>query len=138
MLSPQLEEMWSSSSDSHSDDGDDDNVDDDTAHRSRVSQPVWQLAYFLLLWQSLFCVSNAAVDVLLKFLSAFVRVFGGPFSTTASETPRSTLAAQKVLWKTNQDQFVEYVVCPSCHSVYEYKDCYIIRHGQNNLKFVHM
>ena len=49
MLSPQLEEMWSSSSDSHSDDGDDDNVDDDnvdddTAHRCRVSQPVWQLA----------------------------------------------------------------------------------------------
>ena len=53
---------------------------------------------------------------------------------TASEIPRSTLAAQKVLWKTNQDQFVEYVVCPSCHSVYEYKDCYIIRHGQKESK----
>ena len=38
---------------------------------SSFSRPVWQLMYFLLMWQALYRVSNAALKVLLKFLSLY-------------------------------------------------------------------
>ena len=127
----QLEEIWLSSSSS-----DDDH---DIASQKTVSQPLWQMMFFLLLWQSLYRVSNAALNVLLKFLSTFVRVFGTVFASDrlqqfSSEIPPSTVAAHKLLWNTNESNFIEYVVCPSCHSNYEYNDCFIIQRGQKESK----
>lgn len=104
-----------------------------------VSQPLWQLTFFLLLWQSLYRVSNTALNVLLKFLSTFVRVFGAVFASNklqqlSSEIPHSTVAAHKLLWNTDQDDFITFVVCPSCDSIFDYNDCFITQHGKKESK----
>ena len=36
------------------------------------SNPVWQLVFFLLLWKSLYKISNAAISGLLRFLKFLV------------------------------------------------------------------
>ena len=41
---------------------------------------LWQLVYFLLLWQSIFRVSNAALSILLKFLIVFFHYSGLNFT----------------------------------------------------------
>ena len=97
------------------------------------------MTFSLLLWQSLYRVSNSALNVLLKFLSAFIPAFGSVFTSDSlrqlsSELPHTTTAAYKLLWKVNKDDFVEFVVCSSCHSLYSYEDCYITRHGQKESK----
>ena len=103
-----------------------------------LPRPLWQLLFFLLMWQSLYRVSNAAVNVLLKFITLFVRLFGQVFAPTANADaihkfsaviPNSTIAAHKLLWNTNQDEFTSYVVCPKCDSVYEYDDCIVSSGG---------
>ena len=82
---------------------------------------------------------SSALNVLLKFKSTFVRVFGTVFASDrlqqfSSEIPYSTVAAHKLLWNGNINNFIEYVVCPRCHSIYEFDDCFIVRHGQKESK----
>lgn len=108
------------------------NTEVEQSRQENPSQPIWQLLFFLLMWQSLFRVSNAALSVLLKFLALFVRLFGNAFvphseqlhELTAS-IPRDVSGARRFLWKTNEDDFITYVVCPKCDSVYHYQDCFV-------------
>ena len=44
------------------------------------SSPVWQLVFFLLLWQSLYKISNAAISGLLRFFKAFAHFFSGAYA----------------------------------------------------------
>ena len=74
MIFFQLEEIWSSSSD-------DEHQDVPGEQAPPTSGPIWQLLYFLLIWQSVYRVSNAAMNTLLKFISVFVRVIGRAFNT---------------------------------------------------------
>lgn len=65
----------------------------------------------------------------------FIRVFGSIFANDklqqlSAELPHSTIAAHKLLWNTSELDFVEYVVCPGCHSLFDFKDCIITQHGQ--------
>ena len=56
------EELWSSSND-------DDLIENtNPIPAPDCSRPVWQLVFFLLLWQSVYRVSNAAITALLNFL----------------------------------------------------------------------
>ena len=67
------EELWSS---------DDEQLPElsTTASSTNSSHPLWQLVFFLLLWQSVYKVSNAAITCLLRFLKVFVRAFGRAYS----------------------------------------------------------
>ena len=120
----QLEEIWLSSSD-------EEEIDHSGSDQSTAatSQPVWQLVYFLLMWQSLFRISNAALTVLFKFLKLFVSLFGHAFAHDAhnfeGQMPNTLQNAHGLLWKSKKDEFVTFVVCPKCDSVYEYDSCII-------------
>lgn len=66
-----------------SSDEDENGMIEENNSESVPSWPVWQLVYFLLMWQTLYRVSNTALKVLLKFLSLFVLLFGRAFAPAA-------------------------------------------------------
>ena len=115
-----MEEIWPS------DDTDDDTVVSEPT-RNTSSQPIWQLLFFLLLWQSVFRLSNAAITSLLCFLKYFIGAVGNAFQcfqvVALSQQVPQTLSCAHSYVGIATNEFIEYVVCPSCHSVYEYKDC---------------
>ena len=80
-----------------------------------------------------------ALSVLLKFFSAFVQVFGHAFASDNlqkcfPEILLSTNTAHQLLWNTKESDFTEFVLCPKCHSVSEYSDYIVVRHGQEESK----
>lgn len=69
---------------------------------------------------------------LLSFLKYFTVFFGNtfqckPLSDTGKELPGSYERVCKILGMS--DNFVEYVVCPKCSSVYEHEDCILVCNG---------
>ena len=108
-------------SSSENDDDDDDNDDDDDDKTvvqkmgSATSLVNWLVA-FLCIWQSLFVISDRAIQMLLKFLNVFFKVLTSNSSLlkdVSSGMPRSLFTFHKYLG-TDEDEFVKYVVCPSC------------------------
>ena len=100
---------------------------------------IWQLTFFVLLWQSVYKVSNAAITVLFKFLAAFVSMIGNafmnvPLQKIAAGIPSNADVGHRFLWSGCQQSFVTYVVCPVCDAIYDYDDCFISRNGQNESK----
>ncbi len=115
-----MEEVWPS-------DTSDNEVEPSEQVSNHPSQPIWQFLFFLLFWQALFRISNAALTSLLCFFKYFTRLLGNAFQcdqlTQFSEKlPRALSAAFSIVGITG-DEFVQYVVCPSCHSIYNYVDC---------------
>ena len=105
-----------------------DEDDSDTLREDETnSQSIWQLLYFLLLWQSIFRISNIAMEVLLKSLSLLLNLFRKPVSDEKTNVsyniPNTVPAAFKLLFRKNKDEFITYVVCPKCDSIYDYDDC---------------
>ena len=101
---------------SHSSSSEDEIDNTDTV----ITEPVWQLLYFLFLWQSVYRISNAAINNLLAILSKFVQVFGSllkEFPTKSIKIPSNTVAANKLLKISSNEDFIEYVVCPKCDSI---------------------
>lgn len=74
-----------------------------------------------------FKISNATITSLLRFLRYFVVFAGRAFHCdTMQEMGQSvplTLATVHRLISLPENDFINYVVCPSCDSIYEYKDC---------------
>ena len=105
--------------------------DDEAPEQSTTiapSQPLWQLLFFLLMWQALYRVSNAALNTLLRFMALFLHLLSRVFASDnlrrfAERIPKNISGTRKLLWNTNRDGFVTYVVCPKCESVYDYNDC---------------
>jgi hypothetical protein len=93
------------------------------------SSPVWQFVFILLLWQSLYKISNAAISGLLRFLKAFVYFFGGAYAglNVLDAVPSSAEGALRYLGMSKDSSFVTYVVCPKCNSIYNYDDCVLSR-----------
>lgn len=81
---------------------------------------------FICLWQSAFKVSDAAIDVLLKFLTSLVKVLAGSASIVMSlalRIPSSVYLLRKYSKHESCEKFIEYVVCPSCFSLYNIENC---------------
>lgn len=64
-----MEEVWLSSSESEEEISQD------------VPEPLWQRVFFLMLWQGLYRISNAALNVLFALISTFIKVFGNAFGS---------------------------------------------------------
>ena len=81
--------------------------------------------FFLLMFQSIFRLSDNALDILLKFLSTFFKSLGKISSLPESflqSLPSSLYAARKMSGN-ERDQFERFVSCPNCHSLYTLKNC---------------
>jgi len=88
---------------------------------------------FIISWGFIFHVSNAALNVLILFVSHFLKILS-PKLTDTDLCPKSLKAVQKYL-KLNIDEFIQYVVCPKCNSVYELQACVSKQlHGQLTAK----
>ena len=91
------------------------------------------LMAFIILWGFIFHVSNAALNVLILFVNHFLKIIS-PKSTATDLCPKSLKAVQKYL-KLSTDEFIQYVVCPKCDSVYELQACISKQlHGQLTAK----
>lgn len=82
----------------------------------------------MVLWQSVFKVSNVAVTVLLRFLSLFLHYLANitelkSMEVLANVFPDTLPKAQRVA-KLNRDDFKKYVCCPKCFAIYDMKDCF--------------
>lgn len=92
---------------------------------------------FLLAWQICFAVSDAGLAMAIIFFYHFFRLLfslenNSPILNLFVDFwPKSVAGLQKLL-HFSSCQFTEYVVCPKCHSLYEYKQC-VTPSGQSKL-----
>ena len=130
----QDEEIWSLS------ESDDDAGQGQSTYADK-NTPVWKLLFFLFFWQSIFKVSNNAFTSLLRFLKYFFGVLGRAFTSQplldfSNQVPVTFKDALSLSGISCSD-FIEYVVCPSCHSVYELEDCFDHVAGELRTKNCH-
>ena len=63
-----------------------------------------------------------------------MRLFGNAFTADLETLPHTASSAHTYLWKTKDDDFIIYVVCPKCDSIYEYDDCVVFSEGRKQSK----
>ena len=118
-----------------SDDSSSSSSDEEIERQDISATPKWQLLFFLFLWQSLYHVSNNALNALLSLLSVFFQVFKVRFSSNDQvQLPNNIVASKKVLKVIEHASFIEFVVCPKCQAIYEYKDCIYTHRGLQESK----
>ena len=83
------------------------------------------LVHFLALLQKKHFLPDAALALLLRFLSIFFTVLGrlSPQLTGFSEQFPPTLYKFHKMLGTRKERFVRYVTCEKCSMVYKYEDC---------------
>lgn len=99
---------------------------DEVPADGRIHAALQWLVRFLVAWQSQVGLSDRALQMLFTFLSSFFHVLGLilPASVTLAHFfPKSVHAAKKSL-HLDQDSFMKYVVCPRCHSLYDFDECF--------------
>lgn len=99
----------------------------------------WQLRcilIFISIWQFCFIISDAAVTALIFFLSKFFKLIsrncneGDTLQQFSNAFPKTLKGAMKLIGVSNEN-FTQYIVCPLCHSVYNYDFGYVI---ENNIR----
>ncbi len=70
----------------------------------------------------MFTIPDSAIDTLLKFLAAFIRLLAEHSSSTfaagiASLMPASIYMLRRFV-RSDRDNLRQYVLCPSCSSIY--------------------
>lgn len=93
------------------------------------------LVVFLVSWQILFQVPNAALNALVVFLWHFLRLLShllkNEFLTgLISFLPKTYLGLVQLLKLDSEGRFTSYVVCPGCNSIYNYESCYEMKNGK--------
>ena len=97
------------------------------------------LLYFIVIWQFAFNISNAAITNLLHFMKHFISALGHAFRSDTMQDMGDalpvTLQSVHRLISLQDNDFIKYVVCPKCESIYDYKNCFVIaRNGQKESK----
>ena len=90
--------------------------------RESMNSIIRWILLFLCLWSSFCVISDNALEILLEFLGA---VFDSLATVTAASFPKS-LNLLKKQFEIDQDEFMKYVVCPKCGTLYNFDDCYHI------------
>lgn len=94
-------------------------------------------SFFFL--QSVFNISERAMQYILRFLKFFLNFVATnnndlQIKEISVEIPLTTKTAVKLL-EIQDNGIIEYVVCPKCHSLYEYEDCLqTLRNGKKESK----
>lgn len=85
--------------------------------------------FFLLMFQTLFKLSDTAVSALLLFLSMFFKTISRSLKVIIPEgfllkLPRNVYRARMIASNgTNRSDFTQYICCPTCHSIYIREEC---------------
>ena len=89
--------------------------------------------FFLFMFQTFFKVSDAAMNVLLKFFSLFICLVVRILKLDhlrVLKLPSSIYTARKTIKNANnRDDFKKYVCCPACHTIYLPEHCIINQPG---------
>ena len=115
-------ELWSDT-----DDQEDSDLGEHEENQREISS-VRVFSLFVVLWQSVFKVSNVAVTVLLRFLSLFLHYLANITELESLKVltdifPNTLLKAQRVA-RVNRDDFKKYVCCQKCFAIYNMEDCF--------------
>ena len=99
---------------------DEDEEDIESTCQATELHPVIRLCMiFLLLWQCMFHVSDAGIAVLVLFMHHLFRLLSSltssQYLSSLSKACPITLYSVRKLLGLLDDQFTEYVVCPTCH-----------------------
>ena len=118
-----------------------DNESDDSSS-SEISVYFMSLLAILVLWQFSFKISNAALTALLKILKQFFLYIGHvfelkPIHRIGDCIPLTLSTVYRNLSLKKYD-FNTFVVCPSCHSIYDYSKCFEVKFGRKESKNVAM
>lgn len=95
---------------------------------SETVPPVVKLyIFFLFTFQATFRISDAALSVLLSFIAIFLKLLAEKYKAAellqlSLVLPCTVTAARKIV-NSNRDNFSKYACCPSCSSVYSWKNC---------------
>ncbi|XP_063077496.1 uncharacterized protein LOC134467584 [Engraulis encrasicolus] len=107
----------------------------DEAHQPNIDKPedhmMKLLAFMLLTWQSTFKISDNAITSLLLCLKHFMFIIGNvlcadSLTAFANNIPKTLFTLRK--WTgILRDNFLQYVVCPKCMSIYPHAETYETR-----------
>lgn len=105
-------------------DDEDDESEEENHQDPKMHPAVHLLMVFVVLWGFVFQISNTALNALVHFLHHFLRIIAScslnhtEVQMISQQCPKSLPTVQRLLGL-NSDDFVQYVVCPKCDSVYE-------------------
>ena len=117
------------------DDGEDDNDFTEIGNGTQTAIGIFKVYLaFLFLWQNMFSISNAAIEVFLQFMTIFLSVLSrilkfDQLTTLLNKFPKTYLQARQVI-QTTEETFKQFCVCSKCHTLYEKSDCIIIVNGK--------
>lgn len=85
------------------------------------------------MWQFFFSILDAGIVALVIFLSKFLKCFadnynGGILQHLSNNFPKTLKGATRLLG-IGRDNFVKYIVCPLCNSVFDHEFGYILQDG---------
>ena len=110
-------------------DSESDDEVDQTSHPLLLSPLARSVLLFLMLWQFLFSISDAALSVIIVFvhylLKSIKSLVQNDFLTELIDTLPLTLYGVHKEILGNDIKFTEYMVCPKCHSLYDLDACVI-------------
>ena len=101
---------------------DDFHSESDVSHDKSKFHSIKWILLFILLWSTCYSISANAINHLLKFISYLLKWLA-PMATFAKSFPSSLYKVKQAL-NLHQDNFIKYVVCPGCHSLYTFNSCY--------------
>ena len=99
--------------------------DNSVEHEHANNLVLWFIGFFLSL-QAKFYFPDSAIDILIKFLYAFIRILSGLSRSTFIDLLSRKLPCSLyvMLKKSNvEEKFTKYVVCSNCCDIYSYEDC---------------
>ena len=96
-----------------------------------IETPLLQLyTFFLFMFQSLFRLSDTALNALITFFSMFLRTVASSFPGLPeyflNNFPANLDLARKAIGSRNTS-FKKFVCCPACRSIYEWNECIITK-----------
>ena len=102
-----------------------DEEDGSTADGQMIPWQLRALLIFIFVWQFSFGVSNAGLLALLLFLQKLFQLLasnynGGIIHEIYSGFPKTRNAALQLIG-INTNAFIQYIVCPKCHAVFDYE-----------------
>ena len=119
-----MEEIWTS------DESDDSLCAADqmpSKNQGSIHSSLYQFILLFLFWKAIFRISASAASFMIRCIKYFVGSLGKAFDcegivAISNEIPYSIESIEHMAGL-NKQSFVEYVVCPRCDTIYEFKDC---------------